>query len=143
MAPELSDVDPVLRQLRVISRVLLITNREAIERDLGRIANTDDRKRTWALLDGIRTTSEIAGLLKMSERGVQLFIAKAAGAGFIETAPRKPPTRAIDLVPESWADLAAQLVVTTSPTSSGTPSEVSPSQTISPQSVPGEAKPDA
>lgn len=124
MSPDASPGDPVLRQLRTITRVLTLAHAGAIERELSKVASTDVRKRAWVLIDGTRNASEIARLLSQSPRTIQAFIATASSAGFVDAQAGKPVTRLIDYVPPAWLDLAGE--------PGSTPQAVEPESATSP-----------
>jgi hypothetical protein len=98
-----------LKQLRVISRVLILANADAIQKELTKYASTAPRQHAWALMDGTRTVPEIAALVKQTPRAINLFVAAAAEAGMVEAAPGKPPVRLLDYVPVAWAEAARAL----------------------------------
>ena len=106
---ESADTTALLKQLRVISRVLLIAHAEAIEKELGKLASTDDRKRWWVLFDGSRSVSDVARATGKTERAVAYFVRDATNAGFLDAPGRKPPSRALDYVPPKWLELVKPL----------------------------------
>jgi hypothetical protein len=95
----------VISELKKISRLLTLAHSRQVEVELSKIASTDDRKKMWILIDGKNMAKDIAHVTGVSERGVNYFLSQAVGAGFVENAPRKPPTRSIDYVPPAWLDL--------------------------------------
>lgn len=102
------ETDATLRELRKISKVLIMTNAKAIELELSRVATTDDRKKMWVLIDGERTSTDIANSVKVTPRAVRYFLTDAAHAELVDytdDAPRK----ILDYVPPSWLEL---LIVT-------------------------------
>jgi hypothetical protein len=102
---DVTDTQAMLKQLRVIAKILLITNSESIESELVKLASTYDRKRWWVLFDGERSVADVARLTGKTERAVSYFVKDAADAGFLETQSRRPPTRALDYVPPKWLEL--------------------------------------
>src|SRR2546422_5976379 len=99
--------DPVLKQLRLIARILTFAHADRVTIELAKIASTDDRKRMWILIDGVQMSKDIAKRLNVSDRAVNYFLSEAALAGFIENSPRKPPVKQIDFTPPSWLALMA------------------------------------
>jgi hypothetical protein len=94
-----------LAELRKISKILLLVNAPVIESELGKIATTNDRKRMWVLIDGVRMPKDIATLLKVTDRAVRYFLDVLTAAGFIENVRGEPPKKILDYVPPSWIEL--------------------------------------
>ncbi|RLF93526.1 hypothetical protein DRN52_06375, partial [Thermococci archaeon] len=78
---------------------------KTIEKELSEIASTIERKKIWVLIDGIKTSKEIAKEAGVSVRSVNRFLAIAAKAGLVENPWGKPPKRIIDYVPPNWIEL--------------------------------------
>jgi hypothetical protein len=95
-----------LAELRKISKILLLTNASVIESELGKIATSDDRKRMWVLVDGVRMPKDIANKLQVTERAVRYFLDAMTTGGFVENVRGEPPKRILDYVPPSWIELA-------------------------------------
>ena len=95
-----------LTELRKISKILLLANASVIESELGKIATSDDRKRMWVLIDGVRMLKDIANKLRVTERAVRYFLDAMAAGGFVENLRGEPPKRILDYVPPSWIELA-------------------------------------
>jgi hypothetical protein len=94
-----------LAELRKISKILLLVNAPVIESELGKIATSEDRKRMWVLIDGVRMPKDIATWLKVTERAVRYFLDGLTAAGFIENVRGEPPKKILDYVPPSWIEL--------------------------------------
>jgi len=94
-----------LAELRKISKILLLANAPTIESELNKIATSEDRKRMWVLINGVRTTKDIASQLKVTERAVRYFLDGLTAAGFIENLRGAPPKKILDYVPPSWIEL--------------------------------------
>ncbi len=94
-----------LRELKKISKILTLSNASIIEKELSKIATTNDRKKMWVLIDGKRMVKDIAKEIDITERTVLYFITAAATAELIEYTQREPPRRILDYVPPSWIDL--------------------------------------
>jgi DNA-binding MarR family transcriptional regulator len=101
----MSDPNENLAELRKISKILLLAHASVIESELSKIATSEDRKRMWVLIDGIRRPKDIANQLKITERAVRYFLDGLAAAGFIENQRGEPPKRILDYVPPSWIGL--------------------------------------
>ena len=101
----MSEPNETLAELRKISKILFLTNASVIERELSKMATSDDRKRMWVLIDGIRMPKDIANQLKITERAVRYFLDGLTAAGFIENVRGEPPKKILDYVPPSWIEL--------------------------------------
>jgi len=95
-----------LAELRKISKILLLTNASVIESELAKIATSEDRKRMWVLIDGLRMPKDIASQLKITDRAVRYFLDGLSAVGFIENRKGEPPKKILDYVPPSWMELA-------------------------------------
>jgi len=95
----------ILEELKKISRILTLIYGDAIEKELSKIATTNERKKIWVLIDGVRTSKDIAKEASVTIRSVNRFLAIAAKAGLIENPRGKPPKRLIDYVPPLWIEL--------------------------------------
>lgn len=95
----------ILRELKRISKILLLSNGEALERDLSKILTTKERRKMWMLTDGKRMPKEIASLAGVTQMAVSNFLATTVSAGLMEYVRGKPPTRLLDYVPADWIDL--------------------------------------
>jgi len=96
---------PELRELRRISKILLLANASAVERELSKLATTDERKRMWVLTDGKRMQKDIATDAKVTQAAVSYFLSAGVSAQLIEYEHGKPPRRILDYVPPSWLEL--------------------------------------
>ena len=102
--------DPILTELRKISKLLTLVYGDTIERELGKIANTEKRKVMWILMDGVRMAKEIADTVGVTEMAVSKFLKELTLAEFAENPRGKPPRRLIDYVPPSWINLLEKYV---------------------------------
>lgn len=97
--------DPVLEELKKISKILTLAHAESIEKELSKVATSDERKKIWVLIDGIRMSKDIAKKIGVTVRSVNRFLAIASRTGLVENPWGKPPKRIVDYVPPSWAEL--------------------------------------
>ena len=97
--------DAMLRELRKISKILILTNAEAVEKELSKIASTNDRKKMWVLMDGKRMPAEIAKEVGVTAMAVSYFLNTGVTAELIEYQRGEPPRRALDYVPPTWVEL--------------------------------------
>lgn len=102
---ELNSDNITLWELKKISKVLILSNASIIEKEIAKIANTDERKKVWVLLNGKRMAKEIADEVGITVRAVRYFLVAAATAELIEYTEREPPRRILDYVPPSWIEL--------------------------------------
>jgi len=101
----MTDGDAVLEELKRISKILTLAHGDALEKELSKIVTSDERKRIWVLIDGVKLPKDIAGDVGVTVRSVNRFLAIAEKAGLIENPWGKPPTRKIDYVPAKWVEL--------------------------------------
>ena len=97
--------DPELEELKKITKILTLVYGETVEKELSKVITSDERKKIWVLMDGVRTVKEIAQLVEVTVRSVNRFILIASKTGLVEAPWGKPPRRMIDYVPPSWANL--------------------------------------
>ncbi len=72
------------------------------KRELEGIATTPDRKKIWALFDGITSTDEIASKTNITQRTVQIFVKELIESNLIVVEKRGYPKRRFDYVPSDW-----------------------------------------
>lgn len=94
-----------IRELRKISKILVLTNSSIIERELSKFASTNERKKIWVLIDGERMPKDLAAAAKVTPQAVSYFLTAGKAAQLIDYSPREPPRRVLDYVPPSWLDL--------------------------------------
>jgi len=97
--------DPVLEELKKISKILILAHGESIEREISKVATSDERKKIWVLIDGTKMSKDIAKEVGVAVRSVNRFLAIATKAGLVDNPWGKPPKRVIDYVPPSWVQL--------------------------------------
>ena len=95
----------VLRELRTISKIMLFANSAAVEKELEKVASTEERKKVWVLIDGRRMPKDIATDGKVGERTVNRFLIDASAADIVEYTKGKPPRRSLNYVPPAWVEL--------------------------------------
>jgi len=97
--------DLMLRELRKISRLLILANAGVVEKELAKIASTNDRKKMWVLMDGKRMPADIAKEAGVTAMAVSYFLNAGVVADLIEYRRGEPPRRALDYVPPTWIEL--------------------------------------
>lgn len=101
----MSSKDPKLKELKKITKILTLAHAESIEKELSKVATSDERKRMWVLIDGNRMSKDIAQEVGVAVRSVDRFLKIASAAGLAENPRGKPPRRVIDYVPPAWIEL--------------------------------------
>lgn len=94
-----------LNELRKISKLLILSNGQAIENELSKYATTDERKRVWVAINGQRLPEELSKNSGMKSAAVYKFLTLLRDAELIETPYGEPPKKIIEYVPASWLDL--------------------------------------
>jgi DNA-binding MarR family transcriptional regulator len=94
----------VLRELQKISKLLILANASAIEKELSSLASTDERKKMWILMDGKKMPKDIAEQVGVTPMAVSYFISSAVAAGLVEYSQGTPPRRVLDYVPPAWIE---------------------------------------
>jgi len=97
--------DATLRELKKISKILMLVNAGAVEKELAKIATTNDRKKMWLLIDGRRMPGDIAKDAGVTAMAVSYFLSTGVAAELVEYKRGEPPRRILDYVPPSWIDL--------------------------------------
>jgi hypothetical protein len=103
--------EATLRELRKISRILILTNAVAVEKELSKIATTNERKKMWVLMDGKRMPKDLAKEIGVTAMAVSNFLAAGVAAELIEYNRGEPPRRMLDYVPPSWIELVKLPVI--------------------------------
>jgi len=97
--------EAMLRELKKISKILTLASASSLEKELEKIASTNDRKKMWVLIDGKRRQREIAADAGVTQAAVSYFLSAAVAAELIEYPRGEPPRRIIDYVPPAWIEL--------------------------------------
>ena len=92
----------ISEQLEDIKRLLLVMARDSIKKDLDEIITTHEKRKVWALCDGINTTNEISQKAGISMRYVQIIVKELQNADLISLEKRGIPKRVFDYVPKNW-----------------------------------------
>lgn len=102
----MTEYDELLREIRNMSRVILLANAKVIEGELAKIATTIERKKMWVLMDGVRRPKDIATIVKVTPMAVSYFLSAGTAAKLVDYRPGEAPRRAVDYVPPTWIDLS-------------------------------------
>jgi hypothetical protein len=98
--------DATIRELRKISKILILANAVVVEKELSKLASTNERKKMWVLIDGKRMPGEIAKETGVTAMAVSIFLNAGVAADLVEYRKGEPPRRILDYVPPSWIELA-------------------------------------
>jgi hypothetical protein len=94
-----------LNELKKISKLLTLANADVLERELGKVATTPERKKIWILVDGETMPDELIKNSGMKQAALYNFIKALANADLIENPHGKAPKKKLEFVPASWLDL--------------------------------------
>ena len=97
--------DEMLKELKKISKVLMMAHGERLEKQLAKIATTDDRKRIWVLINGELTPEEISKQTGIKTSTIRPYLTILNKAELIQNPYGKPPEKLIDYVPPKWVEL--------------------------------------
>ncbi len=95
-------LENVYEELTKIRHLLEIIAKNEIEKELGQVFKTRERRIIWALCDGLTTTDEIAQKIGVSQRAVQLVVKELLETGRITLEKRGCPKRMFEYVPSTW-----------------------------------------
>ena len=85
-----------------IRKLLEMTFKDNLMKELEKILTTKERKMVWALSDGFTNTKTIAEKAGISQRAVQITVRDLQNADFIVVERRGFPRRRFDYVPFKW-----------------------------------------
>ncbi len=92
----------MLDELQTIRQLVELLAKDSIKGELNSIATTSERRKVWALCDGLTSTAELANRVGMGTRAVQVFISELQGRDLVSVERRGYPKRRFDLVPSEW-----------------------------------------
>ena len=107
----MTEYDELLREIRNMSRVLLLANAKVLENELAKIATSNERKKMWVLMDGISNPIDLAGVVKVTPMAVSYFLSAGVAAKLVDYHPGDAPRRAVDYVPPAWIELTKPVEV--------------------------------
>lgn len=97
--------EKTLQELKLILKVLILSNAEIIEKELSKIATTNERKKMWVLIDGKHMPKDLATQTGVTQMAVSNFLNALVTAEFIEYERGEPPRRILNYVPPDWINL--------------------------------------
>lgn len=117
--------DDILRELKKITKIMILSNADRLENELSKHATTNDRKKIWVLLDSKKQSNEIAQFLGVTKRAVDIFLKTLEDAELIEREFNKPPRRILDYIPPQWILLLPEVKIAETQTTESKNPEVS------------------
>lgn len=102
MSEEQKLLEKLLEEMARVRHLLEIMVRDELKKSLEQIVTTEDRRKTYTLLDGLSSTEEIAQKAGVSQRAVQLLVKELIEAGLVSLEKRGYPRRTFDYVPQEW-----------------------------------------
>lgn len=97
--------EEILKELRKLTKILVLSNGSNLESQIEKYATTPERKKIWVMIDGKRQANDIAQAIGITKRGVDMFLKVLEDASLIERPFNKPPIRIADYVPAGWVEL--------------------------------------
>jgi len=94
-----------------VRRLLEILARDSLRKELETVATTPERRRIYALCDGITSNEDIAKKSGLSVRAVQDVVKKLVELDLVIMAKRGVPKRRFEWVPSEWRLEQAEPVV--------------------------------
>lgn len=94
--------EKIFEELVKVRSLLERMAREELKRELEQVATTQERRKVWALLDGVSGTDEIASKACVTQRAVQMFVKDLMDADLITLEKRGYPKRKFDFIPSNW-----------------------------------------
>ncbi|MGI0086802.1 MAG: helix-turn-helix domain-containing protein [Nitrosotalea sp.] len=101
----MANEEEILKELRKMSKILIMSNGANLERELGKYATNEDRKKIWVLIDGNRQADDIVKATGLTKTPVYNFLKILEDSDLIERQRGKPPKRLLDYVPAEWTNL--------------------------------------
>ena len=90
------NITKMLDEITKIRQLIEILARDKLKDEIERIATTESRKKMWNLIDGLKSTSDLAEEVGISQRAVQMFIKDLQEVDLIEVEKRGYPKRKFD-----------------------------------------------
>ena len=101
----MTNEEEILKELRKMSKILILSNGTNLEKELSKYATNNDRKRIWVLIDGNRQADDIVKTTGLTKTPVYNFLKILEDAQLVERQHGKPPKRLLDYVPSGWVEL--------------------------------------
>jgi predicted Rossmann fold nucleotide-binding protein DprA/Smf involved in DNA uptake len=94
--------EDIYEELVRIRELLERLARKELKEDLEKVATTEERKKIWALCDGMTSTADIATKSGVSQRAVQIFLNELQAKDLITFEKRGYPKRKYNYIPSEW-----------------------------------------
>ena len=104
----MSNDEEVLKELKKISEIMMLSNGSILESEISKCATTTDRKKIWVVIDGNRQADEIVKASGVTQAPVYKFLKILENVNLIERQRGLPPKRLFDYVPAAWVDLVPE-----------------------------------
>lgn len=92
------------QELQGIKRILTLRYSDDIESYMNAVITTATRRKIWVNIDGMKTVSEIANDVDVSDQAVTGFLRVVRAANLVEWQPREIPRRLIEHIPAEWLE---------------------------------------
>ncbi len=96
------DFEALFEEILKIRQLLEILARDALKRELEKYATTVQRRKIWALCNGLLSTEEIARRVGVTTRAVQIFLEELRKTDLVTFIKRGYPKRRFEFVPAEW-----------------------------------------
>ena len=96
------DFEALFEEVQKMRQLLEMLARDVLKRELEKYATTVQRRRIWALCNGLLSTEEIAKRVGVTARAVQFFLEELRKADLVTFIRRGYPKRRFDFVPSEW-----------------------------------------
>ncbi len=96
--------EKILEELHAIKTILIITNNEKIDVIFNEVVNTVNRRKMWAMIDGVKMPKDIADSVGISAMAVSDFLKRVSEVGFVKYELGKPPKKSITYTPAAWLE---------------------------------------
>lgn len=105
--------EELLKELKKISKMMILANDSQLEVALAKYATNDDRRKIWVLINGERQPDDIVKISGLKKSAVYGFLKTLENSELIERQHGKPPKKILDYVPADWANLVQNTAVQT------------------------------
>jgi len=98
----MSESERLLEELQAIKFLLTLSNSSVIDSYMNKVIKTTIRRKMWTLIDGIKTQTDIAKEVGISQPSVSVFLTTVQVSGLIKYDSKSPPRRVINYTPPDW-----------------------------------------
>jgi DNA-binding MarR family transcriptional regulator len=97
-------LEKLLEEIITMRKLLEIVISDKLKTKLEEVATTSERKRIYALCDGLTSTDEIAQKVGVSQRAVQDVVKRFVERDLISVSRRGYPRRLFEWIPSEWKE---------------------------------------